>query len=697
MLVSIGTTKKNDKSKRIWDLSVAGKFIALLIFLVLGFFVIGLAYLQVITVNEESRGLANQTEAMAGLIGSIQVDMLEARRAEKNFLIRETESYLETHGRFITQALKHVKEMEVLVDSFDVDDAASSLSGNETLSGNDAQHKVIFQTLSKTIEDYKTFFDELVTGKRKLGLDKESGMKGSLSQSLTAIENRVLTEAGAPATLVLSILTLRQAQNDYLSIANSDALQSIGEEIEFFEENLEDLRLNSALKTSLGDQIGEYQMLWPNVVSLMSGMVAVEKEFSTAAAQIDPTLNELRDFASEQATANQLKIEAQQTSITVFFIATLSIISVVVTGFFVMQIRTFTRWLTVFGAVIQDIAEGNLSNPVETDDRQDEFGQLIRILDQMQINLADVITKTRNSAANVGTAAKEISAGNMNLSQRTQEQASSLEEVAASMEEMQTTVAQNAESAEQANKLAIEARQFGEKGRQVTDSANESMAQIKTASQKIKEIIAVINDISFQTNLLALNAAVEAARAGDQGRGFSVVASEVRNLAGRSATSAKEIKDLIEDSVKKIEIGSNFVSESGEALGDIVASTKNVSEIVAGIASASAEQTRGIAQINDAITGMDEITQENASLVEEAAAASEMMEDQASELNELVAYFKTPAGEKDVKPASRSMQRDNPKPASRSMQREVSPNPRSTTSLSPLSTKKQEENDWVEF
>ena len=245
-----------------------------------------------------------------------------------------------------------------------------------------------------------------------------------------------------------------------------------------------------------------------------------------------------------------------------------------------------------------------------------------RGVNQLADNMAEVVSRVKRVAADVHRGADEISAGNANLSQRTEEQSSSLEETASSMEEMTTTVKQNADNAAQANQLALAARDQAEKGGTVVSQAVAAMAGINEASKKIADIIGVIDDIAFQTNLLALNAAVEAARAGEQGRGFAVVASEVRSLAGRSATAAKEIKELIQDSVRKVEDGSVLVTQSGQTLEKIVAAVKKVSDIVAEIAAASREQSSGIEQVNRAVMQMDELTQQNAALVEEATAAS---------------------------------------------------------------------------
>jgi methyl-accepting chemotaxis protein len=250
------------------------------------------------------------------------------------------------------------------------------------------------------------------------------------------------------------------------------------------------------------------------------------------------------------------------------------------------------------------------------------------------------VSKIKAAALEVHRGADEISQGNANLSQRTEEQSSSLEETASSMEEMTSTVKQNADNAGQANQLAIAARDQAERGGSVTGQAVRAMGAINDASSKIADIIGVIDELAFQTNLLALNAAVEAARAGEQGRGFAVEASEVRALAGRSASAAKEIKALIEDSVQKVGEGARLVNESGATLEQIVTSVKKVSDIVAEIASASREQSSGIEQVNKAVMQMDEMTQQNAALVEQASAASQSMADQARSLNEMMARYR---------------------------------------------------------
>ncbi|MDH5737081.1 MAG: methyl-accepting chemotaxis protein, partial [Gammaproteobacteria bacterium] len=285
--------------------------------------------------------------------------------------------------------------------------------------------------------------------------------------------------------------------------------------------------------------------------------------------------------------------------------------------------------------VAREIANGNLDIPKKAK-VTGVYDSLITTVERLK----DIIVGIKMGSEEVSVATEQVSKGNMDLSQRTQEQASSLEEVAASMEEMTGAVGQNASNAGRARDLASAARDQADKGSEVVNRAIASMGEINESSKRISEIIGVIDEIAFQTNLLALNAAVEAARAGDQGRGFGVVAGEVRTLAGRSAEAAKEIKALIEDSVAKVRDGTEFVGQSGEVLSDILTSVKEVSEVVNEIAAANSEQSGGIQQVNTAIMQMDEMTQQNASLVEEAAAASETMGAQAQELQASIAFFR---------------------------------------------------------
>ncbi len=303
------------------------------------------------------------------------------------------------------------------------------------------------------------------------------------------------------------------------------------------------------------------------------------------------------------------------------------------------QILSIIRPLNVAVQVAQTVAAGDLRSQVVVESR-DETGQLLQALKEMNASLIRIVTQVRGGTETIATASSQIAAGNMDLSSRTEEQASSLEETASSMEELTSTVQQNASNAEQANQLVAAASAVASKGGAAVSEVVQMMASINASSQKIVDIIGVIDGIAFQTNILALNAAVEAARAGEQGRGFAVVASEVRSLAQRSAAAAKEIKTLIGTSVDNVDAGSKLVSQAGSTMDEVVSSVKRVSDIIGEIASASREQSMGIEQINVAITQMDQVTQQNAALVEQAAAAAEAMQNQAGGLAEVVQVFR---------------------------------------------------------
>ncbi len=297
-------------------------------------------------------------------------------------------------------------------------------------------------------------------------------------------------------------------------------------------------------------------------------------------------------------------------------------------------------------SIASSIAHGDLSIAIETDvlDR----GSLLVEMKEMRNSLVGIVEQVRRGTETIGTASREIAAGNIDLSSRTELQASSLEKTASAMEELTSTVKQNADNAREANALAATASNVALKGGEVVSQVVGTMGEINTSASKISDIIGVIDGIAFQTNILALNAAVEAARAGEQGRGFAVVASEVRNLAQRSAAAAKEIKTLIGDSAEKIERGSKLVGQAGVTMDEVVASVKRVTDIMSEIANASAEQSAGIEQVNLSIIEMDSMTQQNAALVEQAAAAAQSMQDQAGELTRVVSIFKLVEGEQQV-------------------------------------------------
>ncbi|HEV7822161.1 MAG TPA: methyl-accepting chemotaxis protein, partial [Burkholderiales bacterium] len=284
------------------------------------------------------------------------------------------------------------------------------------------------------------------------------------------------------------------------------------------------------------------------------------------------------------------------------------------------------------------IAAGDLRRQVNVTSR-DEMGLLMQGLARMQTSLVATVRSVRSGSESIASATKQIAAGNIDLSSRTEEQASALQETASSMDELTGTVKQNADNARQASSLAANASEIANKGSRVVAQVVDTMGDINQSSAKIADIITIIEGIAFQTNILALNAAVEAARAGEEGRGFAVVAGEVRNLAQRSSAAAKEIKGLIDTSVERVQSGTSLVDEAGRTMTEIIGAVQRVTDIMGEIAAASEEQSSGIEQVARAVTQMDEVTQQNAALVEEAAAAAQSLEDQAAKLRQAVAVF----------------------------------------------------------
>jgi len=369
---------------------------------------------------------------------------------------------------------------------------------------------------------------------------------------------------------------------------------------------------------------------------------------------------------------------------------------------------SITRPLNQAVSIAETVAAGDLTSHID-DSRKDETGKLLHALKTMNDNLLRIVGQVRSGTDTIATASSEIASGNMDLSSRTEQQAGSLEETASAMEELTSTVKQNADNARQANQLAVSASEVAVQGGSVVGQVVDTMGAINESSKKIVDIISVIDGIAFQTNILALNAAVEAARAGEQGRGFAVVASEVRSLAQRSASAAKEIKELIDNSVQKVDSGSRLVEQAGATMTEVVSSVRRVTDIVAEISSASQEQSDGIEQVNRAITLMDESTQQNAALVEQAAAAAQSLQDQAHTLTEVVSFFKLDAAGKGMTasaPVSAPLAKHQPatasalrKPALPSGPASAVPAPRSTPVVArqPKLPAATSDDDWEQF
>jgi len=365
---------------------------------------------------------------------------------------------------------------------------------------------------------------------------------------------------------------------------------------------------------------------------LMKTVIPAQETYLNALqGLVDSQVKGMQGFADEAAA------QARSATITMIVLATTAAVLAATLGFALT--RSITLPIAHAVKLAQTVAAGDLSARVEVTSR-DETGRLLGALKAMIENLVAVVGKVRNSSDCIATGSGQIAAGNADLSQRTEEQAANLQQTAASMEQLTATVRNNSDTARQATQLAGSAAAAATQGGAVVDQVVATMGAIDASSRKIADIIGVIDGIAFQTNILALNAAVEAARAGEQGRGFAVVAGEVRSLAQRSAEAAKQIKDLISDSVDKVQAGTQQVADAGRAMGDIVVQVRRVNDLIGEISAATLEQTQGIGQVGGAISQLDQVTQQNAALVEESAAAAESLNQQAGRLVEAVGVFR---------------------------------------------------------
>jgi len=491
--------------------------------------------------------------------------------------------------------------------------------------------------------------------------------------TLSVSNDRSTTTMGRALTFEASIDTARTAQvefkkqvqewKDLLLRGNDPAAfdkyqKAFGKQSEVTQANLQKLKgllttlgldtlqVDEALKTHNELQgkylsaLKQYDSTNSNSAHVVDGLVkgmdrpptkAIDDIVAYVLEQSNKSMaNSAADVASNYRAANILLL----------FIVIFTIISGATITYWL--VHSITQPLQLAVNIAQTVASGDLTSRIEVNSK-DETGKLLQALKDMNDSLVQIVSEVHTGTSTIATASNQIAAGNMDLSSRTEEQASSLEKTAASMKELTSTVKQNTDNARQANQLAASASDVAIKGGIVVSHVVDTMASINESSKKIVDIIGVIDGIAFQTNILALNAAVEAARAGEQGRGFAVVASEVRNLAQRSAAAAKEIKILIGDSVDKVAAGSKLVGEAGKTMNEVVDSVRRVTEIMTEITTASQEQSAGIEQVNQTIAQMDEVTHKNAGLVEEASAAAESLQDQASNLSHVVSVFRLSA------------------------------------------------------
>jgi len=478
--------------------------------------------------------------------------------------------------------------------------------------------------------DLRSELDEIVT-QNDVKTTLTSSMRASVNRRAIAVRNVVLFED--VKDMKEEVAKIEKAREDY------------AKQVDRFK----GMR-NDATEQALLEKIGQIEQTTKPLVDKVIALGLVNDNANATKFLVSDTapaqdrwlqaLGELQTYEAEESTRSAQRAHAGYANGMWVIGLTTGIAIVAGILFAVLVARSITKPLARAVQVAKTVAAGDLTSRIDIDSR-DETGQLLHALKDMNASLLRLVEEVRTSSDSIATGSTQIAIGNADLSQRTEEQASNLQQTAASMEQLTATTRQNTETAQNATAVARQAQQAAVDGGTVVGRVVETMEVINTSSKRIGDIIGTIDGIAFQTNILALNAAVEAARAGEQGRGFAVVAGEVRALAQRSAAAAKEVKQLVGDSVAKVEGGTKLVADAGRSMDDIVARVSQVNELIAQISSASAEQRQGFGQIGDAVAQLDQVTQQNAALVEESAAAADSLSQQAKKLTSAVAVFRT--------------------------------------------------------
>jgi methyl-accepting chemotaxis protein len=647
--------------------------------------------------------MADAARATAATVSRLHIDLLESRRAEKDFFLRNDMKYAQHHAKISDAVAKELDELR----------AQSADKGDATFA-----RKI--DAIGTGYGAYDRSFKASVDTRVRLGLHETAGLEGALRNSVHAIESK-LNEFHEPDLLVI-MLMMRRHEKDFMLRREAQYGEELKKRAGEFTVALNTVTLPAAAKADLVAKLADYQRDFAAWMQAALGLAAQQKTTSEAYATVEPVIEEMLQSTKADFDAALAANQATRDSTMLRIEIAIGVITIVLSGFAFGIGRSLSRPIKAMTLAMRRLGEGNFDVVLPGLGRRDEIGEIASAVETFKVKaaekarleademlqrqkaeaeaaaraaeerakaaeeqarvvdaLADGLGKLAdgelafrlseadftdaykqikndfNSAIGrlqstvaalagatreVADTAGEISSATTSLSQRTEEQAASLEETSASMEQISATVKKNAENAQRADQFTAGTRDVADKGGAVVAQAVGAMARIEESSRKISDIISVIDEIARQTNLLALNAAVEAARAGEAGRGFAVVASEVRTLAQRSSQAAKDIKDLITNSTSQVTEGVDLVNRAGASLTEIVASIKNVAAIVSEIASASAEQSTGIDQVNTAITQMDEVTQQNSALVEQNAAAARSLQQQAQEMDKQVGFFR---------------------------------------------------------
>ncbi|WP_168192881.1 methyl-accepting chemotaxis protein [Undibacter mobilis] len=552
--------------------------------------------------------------------GELRVDLLEARRAEKDFLLRHDLKYAETHAALRKSVLADIEHLRHDAHEADLDKVTANADN-----------------LVKGLETYFGHFRDLTAQMVALGLDENSGLSGTLRKSVRALESRIA--AVGDNALMVTVLTIRRHEKDFMLRRAPSYIESVKKSVAMLVQQIDGAAIPSEMQTEMKKEASAYLKDFLEWANTEQGFEASQAQLSQAFRNVEPLLTGiLKDVEAAVAELDRRAEEIEEGA-KLQLMAAMLIIAVVVGGLCVTLGRSVSRPVKSLIPELHKIAGGQFNIKLDSLGRRDEIGDISRAVDEMASKVRETVSIVVASGREVANATTEISTGTTDLSHRTEEQAASLEETSAAMEEMSATVRRNAENAQNASASASRTRDVATHGAKIANKAVEAMARIEQSSHKIGDIITVIDEIARQTNLLALNAAVEAARAGEAGRGFAVVASEVRSLAQRSSQAAKDIKELITNSTGLVSEGVDLVNQAGASLNEIAGSVDEAVRLVAEIAAASREQASGIEDINKALMQMDQATQENSALVEENAAVAKTLEHQAKVMDEQMSFF----------------------------------------------------------
>lgn len=605
-------------------ISIKQKLVGVLTVVALGFVGIGIAYQAALHVDDAAFAAARNLNQIGARVDRVRIGMLEAKQSQSRFLLTNHIDAVEQYRAALKEVDREIAELDQLTTEL--------------------QSKQLIEQIRERVQNYKTGFERLVQFKQSYGLNAESGQLGKLHQAARDMEDGLKEYGASVADLMTSMLLMRRNEKDYIAYRKEENLGRMASERNRFEMFMEGGALLQDDKDSIAPRLNDYHNAFSQLVEIIQKIDLEDAALNQSVRDLEPVLAEWQTYKDRSLAQGEIQVQADRIQISQVFIGVIAAVGLLVSIILLLVIRTVLRPLggepIVIAALVRQVANGDLSMQLTHTGKEHGIYAAVR---DMTEQWRGIVEQVRKTTLQVNVSAQQTVQESIELSRRTEAQAAALEETASSMEQLTSTVTNSAENAAQAEKLAGMARTRSEQSGRVTQQAAAAMDAIHASSQRIAAIIGVIDEIAFQTNLLALNAAVEAARAGEQGRGFAVVAAEVRKLSQRSADAAKEIKKLIADSVTQVTEGSHLVKQSGQALQEIILETRKVTDIVAEIAAATREQSCGIEQVNQAIQQMDQVTQQNAALAEDATTVSQALSEKAVELQRLMDFFKLAA------------------------------------------------------